>query len=148
MSEDRRKKHGNDITLYDWAKICNCPKSNTCGTDHVPVFTGFPNIYCWPVEEEFARANLMMFANGSWVKPDDLLTLDGVTHANYTSAFATFIDTPQCPNALKEMLIWAKQTYDNKRSNDIPNFDDLNMPDASQMFFFSIVFRLFSIITK
>ena len=37
MSEKRRQKFPN-ISLYDWAKICD-PKCK-CNCDHVPVFTG------------------------------------------------------------------------------------------------------------
>ena len=113
LSEKRRIEMP-DITLYDWAKICNCPKSTPCGLDHVPLFTGFVNTYTWPIQEGFAKCNLMMFSPGTWHKCEDLLCLNGVVHNDYTSAFAEFIDTEQCPEALKLMLTFAKRRYDNK----------------------------------
>ena len=36
-----RKSSSPDISLWDWAKQCKCPKSHSCGQDHVPVFTGY-----------------------------------------------------------------------------------------------------------
>ena len=39
LSEDRHKEDP-EISLYDWARKCNCPLKDRCGQDHVPVFTG------------------------------------------------------------------------------------------------------------
>ena len=68
------------ITLYDWAKICNCPKAKSCGIDHVPMFTGCPNYYTWPIDEDFTKAQLMMFSEGTWKRTDDLLLVNGTVH--------------------------------------------------------------------
>ena len=66
--KDERIKKNPNITLYDWAKECDCPKSRPCGNDHVPLFTGFLNLYKWPIQEDFAKGNLMMFSPGTWKK--------------------------------------------------------------------------------
>ena len=121
LSQDRRNKHGNDITLYEWACICTCAAKKKCHAEHVPVFTGFPNYCSWPVSEEYARAQLMMFSPGTWQRPNDLLTIGGVTYENFTTAFASFIDTQQCPPALRLMLTWAKEKSDKSKRTDVSN---------------------------
>ena len=112
LSKERRVKYGEDITLYEWACICTCATKNKCLAEHVPVFTGFPNYCTWPVIEEYARAQLMIFSPGSWHKPEDLLSVNGIAHNDFSSAFASFIDTPHCPVALHKVLSWAKEKYD------------------------------------
>ena len=69
---DKRRSRNPTITLSDWDKICNCPKTKSCGIDHVPMFTGCSNYYTWPIDENFARAQLMMFSEGTWKRTDDL----------------------------------------------------------------------------
>ena len=121
LSQERRTKYGNDITLYEWACICTCAAKNKCLAEHVPVFTGFPNYCTWPVLEEYARAQLMIFSPGSWQKPEDLLTVNGVAYNNFSNAFSSFIDTSQCPPALRQMLTWAKEKYDKSKRVDRDN---------------------------
>ena len=105
LGKKRREQYADEITLYEWACICNCPKNNRCGAEHIPVFTGCKNICTWPVTEDYARTQLMIFSPGTWYKPEDTLTVDGVTYEDYTSAFAAFIDKrEQCPKALRDML--------------------------------------------
>ena len=33
---DKRRGRNPTITLYDWDKICNCPKTKSCGIDNLP----------------------------------------------------------------------------------------------------------------
>ena len=40
------------------------PPLNRHWIDHVPMFTGCPNYYTWPIDENFARVQLMMFSEG------------------------------------------------------------------------------------
>ena len=124
-----RRNENPTITLYDWAKICNCPKSKQCGLDHVPIFTGFQNLYTWPITEDFAKGNLMIFSPGTWIKSEDLLNLNGVTYDNYTSAFVEFLDSEQCPEALRVMLTFAKKRYDAKeiKRSVKSNLDDIDI---------------------
>ena len=37
---DKRRSRNPTITLYDWAKICNCPKTKSCGIYPVAVLGG------------------------------------------------------------------------------------------------------------
>ena len=124
LSQDRRTKYGDDITLYEWACVCTCAAKNKCLAEHIPVFTGFPDYCSWPVLEEYARGQLMIFSPGSWHKPDDLLTINGSTFDEYSTAFAVFIDTPNCPPALRKMLGWAKLKYDNRHCSNNNGFTD------------------------
>ena len=48
---DGRRLSNPDITLYDWAKICNC----NCKCMHVPVFTGALSKPVWPPTKEFSK---------------------------------------------------------------------------------------------
>ena len=112
LSKERREKYGNEITLYEWACICNCPKYNKCGADHVPVFTGCAHFCSWPVTEDYARTRLMMFSPGTWSKVEDNLTINGISYEDFTTAFAAFIDTEQCPKAILDMLKWAREKYE------------------------------------
>ena len=57
---DTRRQENQQISLWDWAKICNCRKN--CGADHVPVFTGIATCAIWPVSEEYAKGQLMIFS--------------------------------------------------------------------------------------
>ena len=124
---DKRRSRIPTITLYDWAKICNCPKTKSCGTDHVPMFTGCSNYYTWPIDENFARAQLMMFSEGTWKRTDDLLSVSGTVYDNNTSAFAAFLDMEQCPEALKLMLRLAKEQYDAKLDKKCKTIQDFDM---------------------
>ncbi|XP_057294620.1 uncharacterized protein LOC130623148 [Hydractinia symbiolongicarpus] len=107
---DDRRQNLPAITLFDWAKICDCAKSTSCGQDHVPVFTGLPIYPNWPVEEDYAKAQLMIFSKGTWRNTNDLLN----GHNNFTDAFAEFLDSEECPEALLEVMKLAKAHYDEK----------------------------------
>ena len=128
---DKRRSRNPTITFYDWAKICNCPKQNHVGStqwiDHVPMFTGCSNYYTWPIDEDFARAQLMMFSEGTWKRTDDLLLVSGTVYDDYTSAFAAFLDMEQCPEALKLMLRLAKEQYDAKLDKKCKTIQDFDM---------------------
>ena len=102
--------------MWDWAKICNCHKN--CGEDHVPVFTGIPTCPIWPVSEEYAKGQLMIFSKGT----DDFLA----TNDTFTSAFAAFLDSENCPSALSEIMQQAKIKYDLKlkKNNTIKRAQD------------------------
>ena len=102
---DTRRQENPQISLLDWGKICNCRKN--CGADHVPVFTGIPTCPIWPVSEEYAKGQLMIFSQGTWKTTDDLLA----THDTFTSAFAAFLDSENCPSALQK-------NNTNKRAQD------------------------------
>ena len=112
---DERRKINPDISLYDWAKQCNCAKSKSCGRDHVPVFTGCSKYWIWPVTEDFAKALLMMFSPGTWTTVDDLK----MESESFCESFSTFLDSDICPPSVKIMLKFAKVHYDKKttRSN-------------------------------
>ena len=67
LSKIRRHDNPN-ISLWDWAKQCNC----ACKSDHVPyLLLIMYSIYwvtvkpAWPVSEDYARAMLMIFYNGT-----------------------------------------------------------------------------------
>ena len=129
---DKRRSRNPTITPYDWAKICNCPKTKSCGIDHVPMFTGCSNYYTWPIDENLARAQLMMFSEGTWKRTDDLLLESGTVYDNYTSAFAAFLDMEQCPEALKLILRLAKEQYDAKLDKKCKTIQDSNFDMFSQ----------------
>ena len=94
MSEKRKQQYP-EISLYDWAKICDqkCP----CNCDHVPVFTGVlvkPN---WPPSDDLAKSMLMIYSSGTWNCPDDLKN----GHPTFLQAFADFLDSAHCPFAFE-----------------------------------------------
>ena len=107
---DERRKINPDISLYDWAKQCNCAKSKSCGRDHVPVFTGCSKYWIWPVTEDFAKALLMMFSPGTWTTVDDLK----MESESFCESLSTFLDSDICPSSVKIMLKFAKVHYDKK----------------------------------
>ena len=121
LSEERRKKNP-DISLYDWAKQCNCTKSKSCGRDHVPVFTGCSNYWVWPVTEDFAKALLIMFSPGSWKTTEELKHDD----ESFSESFSKFLDSEICPEAVKMMLKFAKFHYDKKTSRKKASFEKDN----------------------
>lgn len=69
---DKRRKVNPNISLYNWAKQCNCAKIKLCGRDHVPVFTGCSKYWIWSVTEDFSKALLMLFSPGTWKAVNDL----------------------------------------------------------------------------
>ena len=115
---DKRRSEVPTISLYDWAKRCICPKTKSCEIDHVPHFTGNKSYYTWPVEEDFAKGVLMQFSVATWREVADLLVVDDQLHSDYRSAFASFIDTEQCPEAVKIMLEFARLQYDEKMKKE------------------------------
>ena len=96
------------VCLYDYVTQCNCPKKDSCGQLHVPVFTGIPVQPTWPPSEDFARGQLMMFSKTIWKKVEDLLG----DYETYASAFADFLESPDCPTSVKFILRMEKQKYD------------------------------------
>ena len=116
LSVERRSEDP-DITLWDWAKRCNCPASSACGADHTPVFTGLPTQPVWPISEEYAKGQLMIFSPGTWKKVDDLKG----DHSDFVSAFSEFLDGPLCPQGLYEMIEQAKIRHDKKKNVNTPN---------------------------
>ena len=129
LSEKRREEQP-DITLWDWAKKCNCK----CKVDHVPVFTGLPVKPVWPVSEEYSKAMLMIFSPGTWRTTEDLL--EG--QESYAAALANFLESHSCPTALTQSLKEAKKHFDKKKNRQTyrnrisANNDSQSTYDASQ----------------
>eukprot|EP00111_Clytia_hemisphaerica_P019677 TCONS_00058076-protein len=94
LSDTRREQNPN-ISLFDWAKKCDCPKRTSCGIDHVPVFTGCQRFWIWPTGEVFSRELLMTFHPGTWRNVEDLKN----GFETYTESFAHFLDTDYCPES-------------------------------------------------
>ena len=125
LALERRKKFP-DITLYEWAKICNCPSKNKCGKDHVPVITSCVTNWVWPVTEDLSKSLLMMFSPGTWVKVDDLKS----NFATFTESFSVFLDSDICPESVKIMLQLSKQEFDKvtrKKNFDKTIFETSNI---------------------
>ena len=135
MSEKRRQKFPN-ISLYDWAKICD-PKCK-CNCDHVPWFTGVlvkPN---WPPSEELSKSMLMIYSPGTWTSPELLKQ----NHPTFLEAFAEFLDSDICPIHLKQFMDEAKDKFDRKQlrnnigprnqSNDIASTQSSQSSQFSQ----------------
>ena len=110
LSEKRRQDNPN-ISLWDWAKQCNC----ACKCDHVPVFTGLPVKPVWPVSEDYAKAMLMIFSNGTWHTTEDLKG----SHETFAAALAEYLMSENCPTALTETLEQAKKKFDKKRRKNV-----------------------------
>ena len=110
LSEKRRLVDP-EISLWDWAKQCDCPAHFKCGSDHVPLFTGTFTKPTWPVTEEFAKARLMIHSKGTWYKPEDLKD----NHDTYVDAFAEFLDSQYCPISLRVLLQEARNKFEKKR---------------------------------
>ena len=108
LSVNRREEYP-DITLCDWAKICQ-GKYCKCKRLHVPVFTGAQIYPTWPPNEEFSKAALMRYSKGIWNCVDDLK--NGCV--SFLESFANFLDSDDCPSHLKDMLDEAKARYDKK----------------------------------
>ena len=110
LSEKRRQDNPN-ISLWDWAKQCKC----ACKCDHVPVFTGLPVKPVWPVSEDYAKAMLMIFSNGTWHTTEDLKG----SHETFAAALAEYLMSENCPTALTETLEQAKKKFDKKRRKNV-----------------------------
>ena len=127
LSEKRREADP-DISLYDWAKICNCK----CKCEHVPVFTGVMNRPVWPPSEEFARATLMCFSPGTWTTIDDLK----FGRDSFVNALLDFVEMDCCPDIVRKMLFDAKQSFDKKRklpiARDHACHSQVNLSQSSQ----------------
>ena len=57
------------------------------------MFTGVNIKPYWPVEEEFAKAMLMIFKEGTWKSVDELQA----DYDTYAEALAEFVESPSCP---------------------------------------------------
>ena len=119
---DKRRSRIPKITRYDWAKMCNCPKAKSCGIDHVPMFTGCSIYYTWPIDEDFAKAQLMMFSDETWKRTYGLLLVNGTVFDDYTSALS----------ALKLMLTLAKKQYDAKLEKECKTIQVIDFDKLSQ----------------
>ena len=109
LGEERHAENP-EMTLWDFAKTCNCTGKFSCGTDHAPVFTGIPTKPTWPVSEDYAKGQLMIFSKGTWKTPDDL---KGVYDA-FVEAFSEFLESDNCPEALTNVLQKAREKYEKK----------------------------------
>ena len=89
--------------MWDWAKQCKC----ACKCDHVPVFTGLPVKPVWPVSEDYAKAMLMIFSNGTWHTTEDLKG----SHETFAAALAEYLMSENCPTALTETLEQARKSF-------------------------------------
>ena len=105
LSEKRRHDNPN-ISLWAWSKQCNC----ACKNDHVRVFTGVTVKPVFPVSEDYAKAMLMIFSNGTWHTTEDLKG-----YRERFAALAEFLMPQNCPTALTETLEQAKKKFDKKR---------------------------------
>ena len=129
LSEKRRKKYPN-ITLYDWAQICNCSKN--CGKKHVPVFTGIPTLPVWPLVEDFCKGQLMIHTPGTWENVDDLKQ----GKESFLEAFLEFLNSDICPKVIKDLVENAKLEHDKKILKDLQRANrrkDID-PDCSSEF--------------
>ncbi|XP_066910881.1 uncharacterized protein [Clytia hemisphaerica] len=132
---DKRREENPYITLYDWAKKCDCAKKSPCNKDHVPVFTGCQRFWIWPAGEDFSKELLMKFSPGTWRKVDDLKN----GFDTYTESFAQFLDSDYCPESVRMMLQFAKAEYDKKvarrqkRQNNQPNqpIEEINFSQST-----------------
>ena len=116
LGEERRSEDP-EITLWEWAKRCNRPASSACGYDHTPVFTGIPTMPVWPLSDDYAKGQLMIFSPGTWRNLDDLKG----DHPDFVSAFAEFLDGPHCPQGLYDMIHQTKQRYERKKDKVVTN---------------------------
>ena len=107
---DSKERTG--LCLYDYAMECDCAKKNACGQYHVPVFTGVPTQPMWPPSENYAKGQLMMFSKSIWRTTEQLLA----EHDTYASAFAVFLETSDCPDAVRFLMKNAKLRYDLKKN--------------------------------
>ena len=119
---DKRRADFPDITLYDHTKKCTCPKKQPCGQDHVPLFTGIRTMPTWPVTEEYAKGQLMIHSPGTWHKVDDLMQ----QYETYAEAFAAFVDSPDCPKAVKIILKSVKAKYNQQQERSQKRQDKKN----------------------
>ena len=60
------------MSLWEWATECANVKNCSCGRPHAPFFTGKPMLPSWPPTEEYALGQLMIHAQGTWRKIDEL----------------------------------------------------------------------------
>ncbi len=125
MSDKRRLMYP-EITLYDWAKMCD--QKCSCNCDHVPLFTGVLTRPQWPPSEDLSKSLLMIYSPGTWTYPDDLK--EG--HNTFIEAFADFLDADLCPVHLKEMMDEAKDKYDKKQERITRSRMQVNNSQSSQ----------------
>ena len=127
MSDGRRSMYP-EISMYDWAKMCDSTCS--CNCDHAPIFTGVLTRPQWPQSEDLSKSLLMIYSPGTWTSPDDLK--DG--SPTFIEAFGNFLDSAVCPLHLKEMMDEAKDAYDRKQRRLANSRTDLdNSPSAQQV---------------
>ena len=103
---DERRKENPEQTLWDWAKECRC--KTKCLKDHVPIFTGGPVKPVWPMSEDCCQLNLMIFSKGTWRTLEDLKG----DHPSFLHAFSEFLQDPECPDALKEIVSLSRKRYE------------------------------------
>ena len=115
----KRRKSNPNISLWEWAKQCNCSGKNSCNRDHAPVFTGLPQYTDWPVSEEFAKRMLTIHSKMSWAKPDDLKH----NHNSFVEAFAEFLDSTSCSSAVHTIVYEARLRSEKRRSRDTAPVD-------------------------
>ena len=60
------------MSLWEWAMECANVKNCSCWRPHAPFFTGKPMLPSWPPTEEYALGQLMIHAQGTWRKIDEL----------------------------------------------------------------------------
>ena len=76
----------------------------------------------WPVTEEYAKGQLMIHSPGTWHKVDDLMQ----QYETYAEAFAAFVDSPDCPKAVKIILKSVKAKYNQQQERSQKRQDKKN----------------------
>ena len=60
------------------------------------------------MSEDCCQFNLMIFSKGTWRTLEDLKG----NHPSFLHAFSEFLQDPECPNALKEVVSLSRKRYE------------------------------------
>ena len=70
----------------------------------------------WPLTEDFCQYQLMIYSPGTWKKVEELKG----NYDKYSDAFAEFVDSGNCPQALTKIINEARKNAEIKLINNHP----------------------------